>query len=155
MMTIGERRFWNNWIDRFQKNSDKYITPGAVSVAQFMEKIDTSQYNSANDMAMKMWELVNDEIDYRLSKVWKTPRQTITDSIGDCEDMTFLLATMFVRQGISNHEIAIGNIKGAAGREEMHTWNRVNGDIIDGTTTPKSVQRIEYEEVHSWTIKRV
>lgn len=153
MMNDELREFWKGWIDRFNDESTQYITPDDPTVVEFSNSIGVKPSDSGRQRAMKAWLAVFNHVDYQLSRKWYTPAETLNKADGDCEDMTFLLASIFPNIGVNPTVMAVGDITFFDGRTQQHTWNVVDGMIVDATGRPEVVDTIDYEEVKSWTIQ--
>lgn len=149
---IMMRNFWEDWKDRFVDNADLYITPDNDTVINAVSSLDIREQDDDIQKAIRAWGYVFKNIDYVLSRRWKTPEETIKEGVADCEDFTFLLASMFETMGIDDHQIRIGDITMPDGRIEQHTWNIVNGSIVDGTGAPNDVEYIDYKTVFEFNI---
>lgn len=146
------QRFWDDWRDRFLSESDIYITPYSSGVQKAVSSLNISSSDDDVTKAVRAWGYVHKNVDYVLSKRWKTPDETLEEGIADCEDYTFLLASMFEAMGLENHQIRVGDIKLPDGRTEQHTWNIVNGRIVDGTGEPNDVEHIQYKTVFEFNM---
>lgn len=143
--------FWENWISRFDNNVGTYITPQNKKVSKETNMIDIE--NTNKETALNAWMHVRDKIEYSLSKEWKTPQETLEDKVADCEDFTFLLASMFPNLGIKESRMVVGDLIFPDGVRQFHTWNEVDGRIIDATGSIEVVDMLEYDEVESWVIR--
>jgi hypothetical protein len=80
--------------------------------------------------AFKTWKYVSENVEYVQDKVamgmpdfWQFPAETLTLQKGDCEDTSFLLASLMLASGISDHcvRVVLGKVissKGSFG----HAW---------------------------------
>jgi len=89
---IDDLILWPYWTERFEDESGKFITPNNSLVQSAVSESGARSETTPAPKAMACWLWVNDNVQYDLSKRWKTPEQTITEGLGDCEDVTFLLA---------------------------------------------------------------
>lgn len=144
-------RFYSDWEDRFETETDKYITPNDTKVVRAAEKA-AARIGTNKSKAMDAWQYVYDRVDYRLSKEWKEPRQTLMEGVGDCEDVTFLLASMFPNMGIDESKVVLGKLRFPDGYEEAHTWNVVDGKVIDATGSPELEAERTYIADTTWRI---
>jgi len=151
---IREDVFFANWEDRFQDNWEKYITPQQKMVVEWSNDAVETTSRPDKEIAETMWLYVYDNTEYKLSKKWKTPLETIKSRIGDCEDFTFLLASMFPNAGITTSKVALGEVKFPTGYSEYHTWNIVDGKVIDATGTPESVKKVKYKKTEEWKVNK-
>jgi len=146
--------FWHQWNERFLTEQDTFITPEAPAVTEAVTTAIDNMALPPTTKAMRIWDHVDSIRDYKLSKEWKTPTETINEPTADCEDVTFLIASMLSAAGVSQHEIHTGYLVFPDGTPEAHTWNVVQGDIIDGTGRPGAVQEYRYDTVTRFTINR-
>lgn len=146
-------RMWDRWERRFSRDYHKYITPNDRLVEHSAGVIDVDSNDPIGTKARETWLYVNDTISYKLSRRWKKPRQTIYHRSGDCEDITFLMASLLPNVGVHSSEIVIGVLETPYGRREEHAWNRVEGKTIDATTSPRIAADMTYHERSSWTLK--
>ena len=144
---------WRRWEKRFEDEIHKFITPDDELVIDMTQETGFLHGSSDWQKAKKAWVHVYKNIDYELSLEWKEPRQTIEEGIGDCEDVTFLLASMFPNMGINESYLAIGDLEFPDGRVEEHTWNIVEGNIADATGSPEDVKGLRYHEKRKWLIR--
>jgi transglutaminase-like putative cysteine protease len=149
---VHELTFWPEWEQRFEAEYDQYITPQNMMVKRAVVKSDAGSVNSDKEQAKKCWQWVADNIKYKLSEKWKTPEETIFSATGDCEDVTFLIASMLARLGIDNSRIVVGYLEKEGYKPELHTWNEVNGMVIDATGEPQDIPNLEYDKEFSFTV---
>ena len=80
--------------------------------------------------AWKIWEYVAGSVQYITDKttfgvedLWLFPEETLTLRKGDCEDASFLLATLLLASGISEHcvRVVLGSVSTPDG-EFGHAW---------------------------------
>lgn len=152
MSGIGDT-FWEEWSDRFDNSTHKFITPGHPLVVKESQKVNVKQSDSEVDRAFKVWLHVHDRIEYKLSRKWKTPEETLKSEIGDCEDVTFLMASMFSNLGIEEHSIVLGDLYFPDDSGEYHTWNVVDGVIMDATGPPEVVKTLTYDQRTRWILR--
>lgn len=145
-------QFWDNWVERFNEHTERYVRVNNEYVLNEVSKLDINDSDTTFDKARKAWLHVYKNYSYRLSRDWKTPPETINDGEGDCEDFTFLLASMFPNVGITESFIIVGNLYYGDGTMELHTWNEVAGQTIDGTGPPDVVRQLRYDEVKRWKV---
>lgn len=151
MMEETEDPFWGWWINRFEDEYDKYITPDERMVKRFARKIATVGGDDY-DRAVRASQYIENKIDYELSKEWKVPRKTINQGRGDCEDVTFLLASVLPNLRVEESEVVVGDLVFPDGEVEEHTWNRVDGKVLDATGPMEVYPRLKYRELNSWTV---
>lgn len=145
------QRFWSGWIERFESNSDKYITPNHPLVLDEVDKVGDI-VGGDEEKALELWIHILENIQYRLSKKWKTPAETLTSGIGDCEDMDFLLLSMFPHYGITDGELVIGSLETWNGRKGLHTWVEIDGGVVDPTGDPVEVDAVNYSAVKRFSM---
>lgn len=148
---MREARFWKIWKDRFEDEKSLFITPNKPSVSQAAERASRRGLNRKRT-AMNIWDYIYNNVDYVLSKRWKTPAETLRESTGDCEDVTFLTASMLVSLGVDDFTIEIGELIYPDGRVELHTWVEVDGLVIDATGRPRREAGLGYRSVQSYRI---
>jgi len=141
---LVEQRFWIEWEDKFESDSNSYITPQHPEVEEAASVASPPMGASDAEIGRAAWDYVYDKVNYKLSKEWKTPAQTLRERTGDCEDVTFLIASMLPNMGVDESKIVIGDLKFPDGREELHTWNEVGGIVIDATGSMSSAEMAEY-----------
>ena len=149
------RGFWNDWIERFKYNAGDYITPDNERVISAVDEVDVSGADSDVEKAHRVWGFITHEIEYKLSKEWKEPEETLRDKIGDCEDMDFLAISMLENMGIDDANLVVGNLSKPSGGGGAHAWVSVDGAVIDPTGRPETVKDLEYQEVHTFQIETV
>lgn len=149
---MKEARFWKTWKDRFEGEKALYITPNKGSVSQAAERASRRGL-SREETAMNVWDYIYDNVDYILSKRWKTPAETLREGTGDCEDVTFLAASMLVNLGIDDFTLEIGELVYPDGRIELHTWVEVDDLVVDPTGSPRKDPELGYKSVQSYRIK--
>ncbi|MFB3765164.1 MAG: transglutaminase family protein [Methanotrichaceae archaeon] len=80
--------------------------------------------------AWRIWKYVAESITYIIDKdaegiddFWQFPEETLMLKKGDCEDSSFLLATLLLASGISDHcvRVALGKVVSAEGASG-HAW---------------------------------
>lgn len=150
-MGLGDN-FWEEWADRFDRETHKFITISDDLVIKEAKKVNIDNSDTRLDRAFKVWVHVHNEIDYVLSKRWKTPRHTLKEGTGDCEDVTFLLASMFPNVGVHNTEMNLGVLNFEDGRKEYHTWNTVEDTTMDATGPPHIVEQLKYVNRVRWKL---
>jgi transglutaminase-like putative cysteine protease len=150
---LVEERFFSEWKQRFEGNWEKYITPDDRRVKRWSREAEP-EFGDGDDMAAAVQVYVYRNTDYKLSKKWKTPRETISSKIGDCEDFTFLISSMLPNMGVDSHEIHLGRIQFPDGTQDYHTWNEVDGSVADATGSREAIKRIKYKTDTKWTIEQ-
>ena len=148
---MKEARFWKGWQDRFERERDDFITPSHPAVVQAANKASTGA-TATEDVALDAWQYIYDNVSYKLSKEWKEPAQTLREGTGDCEDVTFLAASMLPNMGVDRPKIAIGELTFPSGADELHTWVIAGDTIIDPTGRPRTDLDVSYRPVHKYTI---
>ncbi len=145
-------RFWTDWDQKFRRNTERYITPDDPVVSREADSLDINQSLPESKIADKLWEYILDEYDYKLSKEWKRPRDTIIEGVGDCEDYCFLIGSLLPNYGVDEFTIVAGK---ASYREasEFHVWMEIGGRVIDPTAEEWKADVIEYNPELSYDIK--
>ena len=145
--------FWREWTERFEREKDLYITPNDPSVMVEADKVRISPIDSEADRVMKLWNHIRRKVNYDLSRVWFRPHETISNELGDCEDLAFLFASMAPNVGIDSTKIHVGMLEFQDGEQEEHVWNTSNGILVDLTGRPRDVAHLNYHEIKAWEIK--
>lgn len=145
-------RFWSGWIERFEGDVDTYITPTHPAVVREVDEVG-DLVGDDYDKAKELWLHVRNSIRYSLSKKWKTPAETLSSGVGDCEDLDFLLLSMFPHYGITDGELVIGSLRTQSDRIGLHTWIEIDSRIIDPTGHPRDVDGVAYKEVERFNIQ--
>lgn len=148
---MAEASFWDNWETKFQMGYNKYIAPDDSMVATQAEKLNISDSQTHIDIAKDISSWIARNHDYNLSKRWKTPAATIKERVGDCEDYTFLLASLLPHYGVTEFTIHAGNAD-SEGFSEMHVWLEIDGEVIDPTANALQVTGIDYKPELSFDI---
>ena len=92
----------------------------------------------------KLFRFVRDNVEYKYDPNWKTdwvqpPALTLLYGKGDCDDYAILLASMFMRAGISNVELCMADTNGDGVDDHMFIavgdigWDATCKDCIDST----------------------
>ena len=108
------------------RDSDVY------SVKDFIRPLDV--VNLANDNVNDAWNLVCTEISYvedPIEEYWQFPLETWGKKTGDCEDTSFLLASI-LRNNLQDVYVAGGLFK-SEGQSWGHAWVVWNGYIFETT----------------------
>lgn len=149
---LRETRFWIEWEDKFESDSNTYITPLDPEVIEAASVARPEMEADDERVAKEAWRYVYENVDYVLSEEWKTPSQTLREGAGDCEDVTFLIASMLPNMGIPKSEIVLGDLVFPDGSEELHTWNRVGDTVVDATGSIQSSELATYKPRTTYTI---
>lgn len=151
LTSLREKRFWLEWEDRFTDDIRRYITPNNPKVNKYADTLQIDEEVSPYQVARQLWAVVDSTYQYKLSKEWKTPSQTIREGIGDCEDYVFLIGSLLPHFGVNGFEVVIGEV--SAGEDsQKHTWMRVSGKVVDPTTTPGTEGQLDYTEQQSFQV---
>jgi hypothetical protein len=90
---------------------------------QLFESRQTGSFDHRADVAAAY---VYEQIRYRRSAErdpWRFPSETLTLRYGDCEDQSFLLASLLIASGISSYNVRVALGKVQYGKEEYdHVW---------------------------------
>jgi len=148
---MRQARFWKGWKDRFRDERDRFITPTNPAV---IEASAQAQQGASTDkeVALNAWKYIYDNTEYILGKEWKTPQQTLREKTGDCEDVTFLIASMLKYMGVNNVKIGIGELIFPDGEVELHTWVEVKEKVIDATGEPSLAAEVTYKPVKKYAV---
>lgn len=136
--------FWDDWEERLADEADKFVTPNDPVVVEEANKIDINGARTERDVALDTWRHVARRIDYELSKEWKEPRQTLQEGVADCEDLTFLIASLLPNLGVEKSFMHAGDLIFEDGDEQKHSWNVVGGMIVDATGMPEDIVGLKY-----------
>lgn len=128
----ADEYFWEKWKDRFMRNHEIYITPSEPSVKAAVRNADVCSDCDSDEKVDAVWEYVYENIDYKLTKEWQEPKETLKIGTGDCEDVSFLAASMLLASGVDKIKFAIGDMD-TVDNGEKHTWLELDGRIIDPT----------------------
>lgn len=142
---IEDQSFWDEWEDRFSSNVGSLVTPQNKCVIEVANSIGFGGLGSVDTQVDKAWSWIHKNIDYKLSKEWKSPSDTISEGVGDCEDMDFLFLSMVPWAGVMEADLVIGNFV-SDDQRGAHTWVEVNGRVVDPTTNTLSVDPQNYNE---------
>lgn len=151
---LALRRFWIEWDDKFDSQPDRWITPNDSLVMGEVESVDVDQSLPDREKALRVWNHVRQITEYKLSKEWKEPRQTIIESTGDCEDYCFLIPSMLANMGVEECKLTVGFLE-RPHRRQAHVWNVVDGMVVDATGTPDVVKGMDYIKRREWNLKFV
>lgn len=141
---MAEAVFWDDWESKFSLNGDSYIKPFNEAVKEEAMEIDVGQGLSDIETAKKLSSWIANNHDYKLSKIWKRPEETISDRRGDCEDYVFLLGSLLPHFGVSEFTVVAGTAS-SHGRDEFHVWMEVDGEVIDPTSEKFENNQVRYE----------
>lgn len=148
---INDQSFWDNWEDKFVREVDRLVTPQDRCVMEIANSIGFGGLGSMRTDVEKGWSWIYENIDYELSKEWKSPSVTISEGVGDCEDMDFLFLSMVPWMGATEADLVIGNFIDDD-QQGAHTWVEVNGRVVDPTTNTLSVNPKNYNEERRMTV---
>lgn len=149
---IREARFWDEWQERFEDNRYKYITPEHPDVIRAARRANRRGADD-KEKAEDAWWSVYKQVKYVLSKEWKTPAQTLRERTGDCEDVSFLIASMLPNMGVTGHELVIGDLIFPDGEKQLHVWVEVDGFEVDPTGSPKLAGKVNYKPIKKYVIE--
>jgi hypothetical protein len=136
---------------RFEQNRGAYITPDNREVIS-AARAATKSGGTDKDQGMAAWSYIHSRVKYVLSREWKTPAQTLREGTGDCEDVTFLAASMLLNMSVSDPQVAVGTLIYPNGDNELHTWVKVDGLVVDPTGSPDRSPEVTYKPVKTYTI---
>lgn len=149
---LAEESFWIEWEDKFEDDSDSYITPQNPMVVEASNRATTGRTGDSRSIAKMAWQYVYDNTEYKLSEKWKRPEATLLDKEGDCEDFAFLIASMLPNMGVEESKLVIGDMVYPDGTEQLHVWNVIDGFAVDATGSMDSARRVEYKPRSKYTI---
>ncbi|HWQ20240.1 MAG TPA: transglutaminase-like domain-containing protein, partial [Methanotrichaceae archaeon] len=94
--------------------------------------------------AWKIWKHVSENVEYHADKsgFWLLPEETLHLGKGGCEDRSFLLASMLLASGISDHclRVVLGRVY-SEGHIHGHAWTVYQNEggqwcLLDSTLEP-------------------
>lgn len=141
---MAEARFWDKWDRKFSFGSERYIKPFNTTVKETAESLNISEGQTDVDIATDISDWIHNHHEYKLSKRWKRPEATVREGSGDCEDYTFLLASILPHYGINEFSIVTGEAQ-IADKGEFHVWLEIDGNVIDPTASKSQQENVEYE----------
>lgn len=150
-MEMSDGEFWDWWSGRFVSNQDRFITPMDSSVDKQVSKVQ-SVGKSDMELINDTWDHVRRLTIYKLSKEWKTPAETISEGVGDCEDFSFLVTSMLSALGMKS-KLQVGWLERNNGRRGEHVWAESNGRVIDATGTQESIEGMKYTPTRTFVIE--
>ena len=152
--SLRKSRFWLEWQRKFEGNANTvWIQPNSKAAkrvaSEAIRTTSTTPLQKANDI----WRWVSNNIDYKLRKEWQPPDDLLARGSGDCEDISFLIASALHSSGVKNSTLSIGYVIGPNGEQEPHVWNTVQGEVIDGTVPYNNDKPISYEIIEEYQIQ--
>lgn len=141
---LRNESFYNNWEEKFEEETEQYVTPNNSVVKGLSARVVSRDSETDVEKALDAWRWTYNNIKYKLSKRWKTPEETVSEGTGDCEDVTFLIASMLPNMGVKDNVIVLGKLKHKGKEPEYHTWNVVGNRVIDATGSMESVEKAKY-----------
>jgi len=140
---ISESYFWDNWESKMMVNYRKYIAPDSQAVTELANSLNILENQTHAGIAGDISDWIANNYDYKLEKRWRRPEETIQDQMGDCEDYTFLLASLLPHFGVDEFTIVAGEaITGS--KSELHVWLEIDGDVTDPTADALQAQSVSY-----------
>lgn len=149
---LATARLWDDWREKFTSDFREYITPCDDAVVEASKSLNVSKTSTDGVKAIAVWEFIDSSLDYELSKVWKSPSESLSSGVADCEDRVFLACSMLPNIGVDKFDIVIG-MAGYGGRSGPHAWMEVNGKVVDPTTNRQTSRIVEYNEEDRFTVK--
>lgn len=149
---MAEARFWDNWESRFSMNSHKYIKPQQPEVADLVGSLNVMSNQTDIGIARDISDWIAGNHEYNLTKRWRKPEDTINEGMGDCEDFTFLLASILPHYGVTDFSVVAGDAI-SDGYKELHVWLEIDGEVIDPTATSLQAEDVEYQSEITFDIK--
>ena len=123
------------------------VDPLDPIIVEKTEEISGFSYNQ-EDIKWALFNFVRTNVNYKYDPSWLTdwaqpPAITLLNQNGDCEDISILLASMFIRAGISDVELCSADVDGDSIYD--HMFVAVGGTAWDGTydgseTAPSEVK---------------
>ena len=161
-MTISQKardlihgRFWIEWTNKFEESADTLITPDNMDVMDEFNAAGTSEDETPLQNKLTLWNHVHELIQYTVTDEWQTPAQTLERGKGDCEDYSFLMASLLEYLDPDENCIQVGYMDYPDGRTEEHVWNMADGLLIDATGSPDAVGSMGYRPVREFQIERI
>jgi len=145
--------FWEEWQEKFENSTEKYINPDAEGVLDESKQVNFDGTSTQQEVAKRVWVYVAHEIRWRLTKEWQEPEELIRTRIGDCEDMCFLMLSMFPHVGVDRGELVIGDLIKPNGGGGPHVWIEVEGKVMDPTGMPEDVNRMKYKQIKRYNME--
>jgi len=104
----------------------RWVTPDDSLV---MELASTIKSTNNTGKALELYCIVT-SMDYieDCGDYWQTPEETIIRGAGDCEDFTFLLASLFIAAGLEKPAVMFGSYN-----EGGHAWVEWNNKAFEST----------------------
>ncbi|MBI5539675.1 MAG: transglutaminase domain-containing protein [Bacteroidia bacterium] len=84
-----------------------YITPSNKDVIAIVHQLSGNQIESCFNYVSLNIEYVIDKQQYGFDEYWAFPEETISRRMGDCEDTSFLLASLLLASGINQNYIRV------------------------------------------------
>ncbi len=141
------------WIDKFEDTPNEYITPGNPRVIEEARSIQFAGEENEVEVAKKVWSHIADKIDWKLSKEWKQPEETLVSGMGDCEDLVFLMLSILPNVGVTDAKMVIGYLDDGIKEPYPHVWVNVDGVVMDPSGHPEEVDKMEYRPRETFKIK--
>ncbi|NYT01421.1 MAG: transglutaminase-like cysteine peptidase [Methanosarcinales archaeon] len=114
-------------------------SPESEVIKSTLREIDLPSARNAGSFDLRAWKIwkyvaenvqyVTDEESSGVVDFWLYPAETLTLRKGDCEDSSFLLASLLLASGISDHcfRVVLGKVQGAQG-DYGHAWVVYQGE---------------------------
>ena len=151
--SLRKQRFWIEWERKFLGSSgNPWIVPGNPSVKNAAKRAVKPSSVTESEMVDDVWRWVDKNIKYKLTKEWQRPPELLITKVGDCEDMSFLIASMLHSLGVEESKLLTGYVVRPSGKKMPHVWNEVNGEFIDGTVPHDNTRGIVYEVMDEYEI---
>ncbi|HNX40426.1 MAG TPA: transglutaminase-like domain-containing protein [Methanothrix sp.] len=102
-------------------------------IIRALQEIDLPSARAAGTFDLRAWKIwdyvarsvqyITDKTTFGVDDLWLFPEETLTLHKGDCEDASFLLATLLLASGISEHcvRVVLGSVSTPDG-EFGHAW---------------------------------
>ncbi len=130
-----KRRVFNNLDTLVPTDLREWVTPGnREEIRRALREMTlptTRKPGSFDARAKEVWRWVTDSITYTedapsqlLSDFWQFPAETIATNKGDCEDSSFLLASLLLSSGISPYcvRVVFGTLEVSGSGPIPHAW---------------------------------
>lgn len=102
-------------INRFITPYDSHVKETSLIINKGNHRILFNSFNFVSEKIIYMKDIVS----YGRKEYWAFPKETIIRRIGDCEDKSFLLASLILATGVDYRDIRVVLGKN---RGEGHAW---------------------------------
>lgn len=139
-----DKRFYDDWVARFKRERNRFITPRDNKVVSEARSLNLGDTTTKKGVVESVWHHVHNSVEYELTKEWQEPRDLLSRSVGDCEDMDFLAASIMMALGIESVTIVIGDISNTD-EDVKHSWLEVDKRTVDPTADVGEIGHLKYK----------